>query len=218
MIALTTKCFATTINRRNIFYLTMPLKQNLPNILTVFRILAGIISLIVFEINLKFWNEIAFGLFFFGAVSDFFDGYLARKYKTDSSFGICFDPIADKIFVLAFFIIMIQTGVCNSIIAFIILGREFFVSGLREFLGKDGTKIPVSKLAKWKTGTQIVAIGIAIFYTSDLFKYLFDMWWLSSALFKILPFLGDIAIYLAALLTILTAANYVKVFIRPKKI
>ena len=113
---------------------------------------------------------------------------------------------------------MIQTGVCNSIIAFIILGREFFVSGLREFLGKDGTKIPVSKLAKWKTGTQIVAIGIAIFYTSDLFKYLFDMWWLSSALFKILPFLGDIAIYLAALLTILTAANYVKVFIRPKKI
>ncbi len=195
----------------------MSLKQNLPNILTVFRILAAITSLLVFELNVKCWNEIAFAMFFFGAVSDFFDGYFARKYKTDSSFGICFDPIADKIFVLAFFIIMINTGVCNSLIAFIILGREFFVSGLREFLGKDGIKMPVSKLAKWKTGTQIVAIGIAIFYTSDIFKYVFDMWWLSSTLFKILPFLSDVAIYLATLLTILTAINYVKVFIKSKE-
>lgn len=192
-------------------------KRNIPNLLTMFRVAASLVSLVLFSFNIGYWNEVIFVLFILGAISDYFDGYFARKYKLDTNFGICFDPIADKIFVLAFFLILIQTKTCSPILAFIILGRELFVSGLREFLSKDGISMPVSKLAKWKTGMQMTAIGIMTFRTSEVFASLFYKAKPLYLFFCTLPILGNLAMCIAALLTIITAMDYVLIFLRYKK-
>lgn len=139
---------------------------NLPNLLTYGRLVA--VPLIV---GCLFWSEIDFmrwvalGIFILAGVTDFLDGYLARALSQQSILGQMLDPIADKLLVAAILIMLVADHTISSYslsAAIIILCREILVSGLREFLAGLKVSLPVSKVAKWKTTLQLVALGFLI--------------------------------------------------------
>ena len=142
----------------------------LPNTLTVLRLLAAPGVVIMFLYFTRPWADwFALLLFVGAAVTDYFDGYLARLWKQESKFGAMLDPIADKaMVVIALLLIAGLSGVHRSdgmdpwilLPATVIIFREVFVSGLREFLGATAGTLKVTKLAKWKTTAQMVAIGV----------------------------------------------------------
>ncbi len=136
----------------------------LPNILTVLRLLAAPGVPVMFLYFQRPWADLAaLTLFILAAVIDWFDGYLARAWKQESKFGAMLDPIADKaMVVIALVVITGYSGMNPWLIlpATVILFREVFVSGLREFLGADAGRLKVTKLAKWKTTAQMVAIAV----------------------------------------------------------
>ena len=137
---------------------------NLPNILTVLRLLAAPGVAVMFLYFQRPWADwFALTLFIGAAVTDWFDGYLARLWKQESKFGAMLDPIADKaMVVIAIMVITGYSGMNPWLIlpAAAILFREVFVSGLREFLGARAGLLKVTKLAKWKTTAQMVAIAV----------------------------------------------------------
>lgn len=136
----------------------------LPNILTVIRLLAAPGVAIMFLYFHRPWADwFALALFVTAAITDWFDGYLARAWKQESKFGAMLDPIADKaMVVIALVIITGYSGMNPWLILPVtfILFREVFVSGLREFLGAKAGLLKVTKLAKWKTTAQMVAIAV----------------------------------------------------------
>ncbi len=146
----------------------------IPNILTVLRLLAAPGVAVMFLYFHRPWADwFALTLFVGAAITDYFDGYLARLWKQESKFGAMLDPIADKAMVVI--AIMILTGY-NGMNAWLILPatailfREVFVSGLREFLGAKAATLKVTRLAKWKTTLQMVAIAVLFLGTG--FEYL----------------------------------------------
>jgi cardiolipin synthase len=144
--------------------------KNLPNILTLVRI--AIIPLVVLAL-LGGFNHIALVLFIIAGITDYFDGYFARKYKVESKFGAMLDPIADKLLVAAVLIFLAkQLGGLDTLAIVIILLREVLVSGLREFLGQQKIAMPVTKLAKWKTTIQFMAIIALLFNPLALYSSL----------------------------------------------
>ncbi|MBK5946810.1 CDP-diacylglycerol--glycerol-3-phosphate 3-phosphatidyltransferase [Rhodobacter veldkampii DSM 11550] len=140
------------------------MKWTLPNILTVLRLLAAPGVAVMFLYFQRPWADwFALALFIGAAVTDWFDGYLARLWKQESRFGAAMDPIADKaMVVIALVVITGYSGMNPWLIlpVTVILFREVFVSGLREFLGAEAGKLKVTKLAKWKTTAQMVAISV----------------------------------------------------------
>ncbi|MEM6780506.1 MAG: CDP-diacylglycerol--glycerol-3-phosphate 3-phosphatidyltransferase [Pseudomonadota bacterium] len=135
---------------------------NIPNILTLARI--GLLPIIAYWMYLDM-PLCALILYIICALTDFFDGWLARKLNAVSDFGTFFDHIADKIFVAALLLVMVDLGTLGGLwlipIA-IIISREFFISGLREFLGPKNVKLPASMTAKWKTTVQMIALALLI--------------------------------------------------------
>ncbi|MGZ8997536.1 MAG: CDP-diacylglycerol--glycerol-3-phosphate 3-phosphatidyltransferase [Allosphingosinicella sp.] len=179
----------------------------LPNILTLSRIVA--VPLLVFLLWKPGWFDyaITFGLYCMVAITDYFDGYLARAQGTVSKLGIFLDPIADKIMVVGVIAILISSRQPHAdpvihgihiVPALIILLREIAVSGLREFLAGLAVSVPVSKLAKWKTGLQLVALGALI---------------LGGAVpqFSWVHFVGLASLWAAAALTVVTGWDYLRV-------
>ena len=140
------------------------MKWTLPNILTVLRLIAAPGVAVMFLYFHRPWADwFALTLFIVAAVTDWFDGYLARAWKQESRFGAMLDPIADKaMVVIALVIIAGYSGMNPWLILPVtaILFREVFVSGLREFLGAKAGLLKVTKLAKWKTTAQMVAIAV----------------------------------------------------------
>jgi len=151
------------------------MKWNLPNILTVLRLLAAPGLALVFLYFSRPWADwFALILFVVAAITDFFDGYLARAWKQESKFGAMLDPIADKAMVIIALLVITGFSGMNPWIlvpATLILFREVFVSGLREFLGDQAGLLSVTKLAKWKTTAQMVAIAV-LFSTGAFETYL----------------------------------------------
>jgi CDP-diacylglycerol--glycerol-3-phosphate 3-phosphatidyltransferase len=137
---------------------------NLPNILTIMRLIAAPgIAILFLYFNRPFADWFALVLFGLAAITDFFDGYLARAWKQESRLGAMLDPIADKaMVVIALLVITGYSGMDPWLIlpATAILFREVFVSGLREFLGDAAGLLKVTKLAKWKTTAQMTAIAV----------------------------------------------------------
>lgn len=135
----------------------------LPNTLTVLRLLAAPgLAVMFLYFHRPAADFLALALFLSAAITDFFDGYLARLWKQESKFGAMLDPIADKAMVaIALLVIVSYSGMSPWLIlpATLILFREMFVSGLREFLGSDSATLKVTRLAKWKTTAQMVAIA-----------------------------------------------------------
>jgi len=143
----------------------------LPNLLTLSRIVA--VPLLVALLWRPGWFDygITFGLYCLVGITDYFDGYVARARGAVSKLGIFLDPIADKIMVAAVIVMLVSTRAHSGepvihgfhiVPALIILIREIAVSGLREFLAGLQVSVPVSRLAKWKTALQFIALGALI--------------------------------------------------------
>ena len=150
---------------------------NFPNILTVMRLIAApgiVVMFLYFSRPMADW--LALFLFLIAAISDWFDGYLARLWKQESKFGQMLDPIADKAMVIIALLVITGFSGMNPWILLpstIILFREVFVSGLREFLGNSASLLQVTKLAKWKTAFQMIAI--ATLFTQGIFQHYLDL-------------------------------------------
>ena len=170
----------------------------IPNIITFIRIfLIPVILFLLFSENPNI-VLIAGLLFIVSSVSDYFDGYLARTLNQSSKLGTLLDPIADKLLIASVIVVLVDTGVISNIHvvpAIVILLREIAISGLREFLAKLNTDMPVSKLAKYKTTFQMVSLSILII---SLGFELNDMLWN----------IGLITLWIAAIITLLSGYNY----------
>ncbi|WP_439154372.1 CDP-diacylglycerol--glycerol-3-phosphate 3-phosphatidyltransferase [Yoonia sp.] len=153
------------------------MNMNLPNILTILRLLAAPGVVIMFLYFNRPWADwFALVLFVTAALTDFLDGYLARAWKQESKLGAMLDPIADKaMVVIALLVITGFSGMNPWILlpATLIMFREVFVSGLREFLGDTAGTLKVTPLAKWKTTAQMVAI--ALLFATGAFEHYFGM-------------------------------------------
>ena len=149
----------------------------IPNILTIFRLIAapGVALAYVFLLR-PYADWLALGLFILASLTDYLDGYLARKWNQTTKLGTMLDPIADKAMVVIALVVIVGLGGMDPLIvlpAAIIMFREVFVSGLREFLGDTAGTLKVTKLAKWKTTVQMVAI--AALFGFGLFQSLTGM-------------------------------------------
>ncbi|MTI43646.1 CDP-diacylglycerol--glycerol-3-phosphate 3-phosphatidyltransferase [Roseibium hamelinense] len=172
---------------------------SLPNILTYGRIAAvpAVAACFYFEGTTPRW--IALAIFIIAAITDFFDGYLARAWQQQSALGKMLDPIADKLLVSVSLLMLAASrdiGGWSLLAAIIILCREILVSGLREFLAELQVSVPVTKLAKWKTTVQLVAIALLL---------------AGPAGETILPgtqLAGLTALWIAAILTLYTGYDY----------
>ena len=183
---------------------------SLPNVLTYARIAA-----VPVVVGLLFWQSIfagplwlrwvALALFIAAGVTDFFDGYLARMWGQQSSLGRMLDPIADKLLVAACLLMLAAGSTIRGwtlLAAVIILCREILVSGLHEYLAELRVSVPVTRLAKWKTTGQMVAIGFLI---------------AGEAGDRVVPFVSEIGILLlwfSALLTLYTGYDYMRAGLR----
>lgn len=172
-----------------------PKNLSLPNMLTISRIIAipVIVALTISDVSLFRW--LALGIFIAAAITDFFDGFLARILGQTSPLGRMLDPIADKLLVGALLIALAWDrtfSMFDLIPAIAILMREIFVAGLREYLGGKNIVMPVSWLAKYKTAVQLIALGIL----------------LAEPLIPDLRLLSDVALWIAALLTLWTGWSY----------
>lgn len=170
---------------------------NLPNILTISRIV--VIPLIFMSIYFTSyaWAMLAGILFVAASITDYLDGYLARAWNETSAFGRLLDPIADKLLVATALVVILAkknmyTLDITIIPAFVILCREILVSGLREFLREVNVGLPVTKLAKWKTAFQMTALAMM------LFKDLWSGW----------SYVGEFLLWVAATLTFITGYQY----------
>ena len=137
--------------------------KTLPNILTILRIILIPVIILLIVLDTYNANFLALIIFIIASLSDYLDGYLARKYKFTSNFGTMLDPIADKLLIILVGSILCYRGDINGIhlIPFLlIVSREIFISGIREYLAQLNEKIslPVSKLGKYKTAAQMMAL------------------------------------------------------------
>jgi CDP-diacylglycerol---glycerol-3-phosphate 3-phosphatidyltransferase len=133
--------------------------QKMPNILSLSRMVTTVLVFILVLLNSQWAFLTATVLFLLASVTDFFDGYLARRYKVVSPLGVFLDLTADKIFVSAILIALVQIGLVPSWIVFIIIAREFLVTGLRSMAVAKGKVIPAGIWGKQKTLITMLAIG-----------------------------------------------------------
>jgi CDP-diacylglycerol--glycerol-3-phosphate 3-phosphatidyltransferase/cardiolipin synthase len=188
----------------------------LANLLTLSRIVT--VPLLAF---LLWWPDsqlgygAAFALYSLMGITDYFDGYVARSSGTVSKLGVFLDPIADKIMVAAVILVLTAQGYLRGpyvgdvhvIAGLIILVREIAVSGLREFLGALQVSVPVSRLAKWKTTFQIIALGALILGGAM-------PWWnvtFGGIVANVPHTVGLTTLWAAAVLTLVTGWDYLRV-------
>ncbi len=169
------------------------MSTNLPNLLTLGRILLILpFAMLFFHGSaMTRWESLA--LFLLAAATDWFDGYLARRLNQGSTLGRMLDPIADKLLVAAAIVILVATGGISGwpiAAALAILLREIAVSGFREHLAPLGVVVPVSRLAKWKTASQLTAMAVLI------------------APVEALQMVGEGLLWVAAAITLVTGWSY----------
>lgn len=133
---------------------------NLPNSLTLLRIF--LVPILVVVLLTKYSNFLGLGIFLVAAITDFFDGYFARRLNKTTRLGALLDPIADKLLMSAAFISLVELGLAKAWMVVIIIGREFAVSGLRSIAAQRGVTIAASPLGKTKMVTQVIAISLLI--------------------------------------------------------
>ena len=177
---------------------------NIPNLLTLGRILAIPLVLLMFYLpdswltleDKNFWAAL---IFVIAAVTDWFDGYLARVLGQTSPFGAFLDPVADKLMVAATLVILLHLGRVDPFIAAIIIGREIAISALREWMAQLGqTKsVAVSYIGKLKTTAQLTALPLLLYY-GNLLGFIDTIFW------------GTLFIYVAAILTLISMVYYLK--------
>jgi CDP-diacylglycerol--glycerol-3-phosphate 3-phosphatidyltransferase len=177
---------------------------NLPNLVTWLRILlipliVGVYYLPGEWLSFSDKNFAATAVFIFAAVTDWLDGYLARKLDQMSAFGAFLDPVADKLVVVGALIVLLQLDRVESAVALIIIGREVAISALREWMARVGQlkSVAVAFIGKLKTAGQMVAIPLLL-YHDTLFGVLDCQW------------LGTVLINIAAVLTVISMLYYLR--------
>lgn len=173
------------------------MRWTVPNILTILRLLAAPAVPLMFLYFQRPWADLAaLALFLIAAVTDWFDGYLARALHQTSAFGAFLDPVADKLMVAAALILLVQLERVDAIIAVVIIGREITISALREWMARVGrsASVAVAYIGKLKTVAQMVAIPLLLY---DAWAFGLDM-----------RALGSVLIYIAAALTLWSMGYY----------
>ncbi len=150
----------------------------IPNMLSLFRLALLPVLLIVFYSDFPLHYTVCTGVIVLIGLSDFFDGYLARRLNQMSRFGAFIDPVADKIAVAMAYILVVELyqSAWITLAAVIIIGREISISALREWMGTEGCGqiVPVSQLGKWKTTLQMWSVG-GLFWIPDLNYFPFSV-------------------------------------------
>jgi cardiolipin synthase len=172
-----------------------------PNMVTIARlgIVPFILACLLLDGGAARWT--AFALFLVAAITDYVDGYLARRWSQRSALGVMLDPIADKLLVAVVLVMLTADGTIaglDVIAAVAILAREILISGLREYLAGIEFEVPVSRLAKWKTTAQLVALAVLLAAPPG------------EAVIPGLGAIGLALLWLAAMLTLVTAYDYMK--------
>jgi cardiolipin synthase len=173
--------------------------NSLPMALTLSRIAVIPVLVALFFVEGDWVRYVACALYTAAAVTDYFDGYFARAWKQQSKLGRIFDPIADKLLVAATILLLVAFDRIGGVLilpALVILCREIMVSGLREFLAEIRVGLPVSRLAKWKTGIQMTALGFLI--VGDA----------APTAFLPVSLIGITGLWIAAVLTLITGWDY----------
>jgi len=176
--------------------------MDLPNRLTLSRIAAIPLLVGLLFLSGAFWQWLALLIYIAACVTDYYDGKLARRRAQVSALGRFLDPIADKLLVAAIVLALVAVDrIAGWLVlpALVILCREVLVSGLREYLAELQVSVPVSKLAKWKTTVQMVALGLLILGPAG-------PWGIAT--------LGAIGLWIAAALTLVTGYDYLRVGLR----
>ncbi len=170
--------------------------MNLPNKLTLGRIFLIPVFMFFLLVKITYGKYLAAFIFILAASTDGLDGYIARKRKQITNFGKIMDPLADKLLVTAALISLVQLGEISAWPAFIILGREFAITGLRSVAAAEGVVVAASPLGKIKTVTQIVAIALIL---------------LEGFYIEYIPFpVGNYFLYVALFFTLWSGLDYVK--------
>jgi cardiolipin synthase len=185
---------------------------SLPNLLTYGRIAAVPALVLCFYIEGYVGRWLALAIFIAASVTDYLDGYLARVWQQTSGLGRLLDPIADKLLVATSLLLLVgenTIGGASLLAAIVILTREIAVSGLREFLAELRVSVPVTRLAKWKTTLQMVAIGFLIAGPAGdrLIKYYF-------ADLGLVTYIGLLLLWISALITLYTGYDYFRAGLR----
>ena len=179
-------------------------KMNLATKLTAFRILLIPLYLLIYFMGFPFSNWIAWAIFSMASVTDFFDGHIARKYNQSSKLGEMLDPVADKLLITVVLISLVTRhgqgweGVFMMICAVIIIGREVFISALREFMAglEIRNAVAVQYLGKVKVTTQVFALGFLIVYEK--------IWIIPTKQ------IGWLLLFIAVILTVWSMVDYLK--------
>lgn len=171
---------------------------SLPNLLTLSRIAVIPVLVGLFYVEGEVWRWVACGLFSAAGITDYFDGRFARSRSQVTTIGVFLDPIADKLLVAAVILMLVAFDRISGLVvlpALVILCREVLVSGLREFLAGLHVGVPVSRLAKWKTMLQMLALGFLI--VGD-----------AGPVAVPVTLIGETGLWLAAFLTLVTGYDY----------
>lgn len=165
---------------------------NVPNALTLFRIF--LVPFLVVVLLTKFSGSEYAGLtiFLVAAITDFFDGYFARRYNKITKLGALLDPMADKLLMSAAFISLVELGLARAWMIVIIIGREFAVDGLRSIAAQQGVTIAASPLGKTKTVSQVIAVSLLIL-SYELGEY---------------KFIAELSLWVVMLFALVSAVDY----------
>lgn len=169
--------------------------MNLPNKLTIFRILLVPVFVIVYYMNYAYSNVFATVIFIIASITDWLDGHIARQRNLVTNFGKFMDPLADKILVISAFIMLVEKSIVFAWVVIIIISREFIVSGLRLIAASNNVVLAAGKMGKLKTATQMIAVILLL-----LNNFPFHETGIRVDLFFL---------YLSTLLTIISGIDYV---------
>jgi CDP-diacylglycerol--glycerol-3-phosphate 3-phosphatidyltransferase len=188
--------------------------RNLPNILSLSRLISTVLVFVLVLVDQPWAFLVATVLFLLASMTDFFDGYLARRLKVVSSLGVFLDLTADKVFVSAVLIAMVQIGLVPAWVVFIIVTREFLVTGLRSIAAAKGKVIPAGIWGKQKTFITMVAIGALLLakglgaHQLSLFPPMLTFNSQTLVFSEILLLIADVLIILATIWTIFSGIEY----------
>ena len=176
-------------------------KKDIPNYLTYFRVAVIPMLILVFFLPVKYFGNSSYylsaGFFALAGLTDWLDGYTARLWQAQSNIGRFLDPIADKLLVATALMLLLYEGRADLLPAIAIVCREILVSGLREYLAEIRVGVPVSKLAKFKTAVQMLAIFLLL-------------WGAGAPDWLFADILGEMLLWIATILTIFTGYTYMK--------
>ena len=170
------------------------MKWNAPNLLTLLRIFLIPVFIIIYLTNIPDWNIYAAIIFILAAITDWLDGFLARRNNQVSNFGKLWDPTADKLLVLAALLVLMDWGKVSFIVVLIIVARELIIGAFRAMAAAKGIVIAADKSGKFKTAVQFIAIVLLL---------------LNNWFFAFLPFdLGLVLIWISAAISVYSCIGY----------